>query len=232
MLANLPFRLEVLLEPKGFIRIIEFVLAICMFSTTAGYNSMFSFKMECVSGARTDTIRYTFGYPFSFSEPIKTTCFDNAVIEESPSGAAKFFVIVGVFAMLYTIAAVVWYVVLEARYLQFEVVSLVDLCTTAVFTLLFFIASCAWAAGVSTVKFWTTFDNLVTENGILGECNDPNTTCTSMDTPGYGGLNISILFGFLNTVVWGGNVWFVWKETPWFRARRDAQAGGALDNKV
>lgn len=61
----------------------------------------------------------------SFSDKIPTTCFDPVAIEESPSGAAKFFVVVGVFAMLYTIAAVVWYVVLEAKYIQFEIVSLV-----------------------------------------------------------------------------------------------------------
>lgn len=40
------------------------------------------------------------------------------------------------------------------------------------------------------------------------------------------------LFGFLNAVVWGGNVWFVWKETPWFRARSEAQTGGDLTNKA
>ncbi|PIK44398.1 putative synaptophysin [Apostichopus japonicus] len=234
-LGDLPFRVEVLLEPKGFIRLLEFVLAICMFATTAGYNSMFSFEMTCSSAkaaTRSETVGYNFGYPFSFSDKIPTTCFDPVAIEESPSGAAKFFVVVGVFAMLYTIAAVVWYVVLEAKYIQFEIVSLVDFGATVVFTLLFFIASCAWAAGVSTVKFWTTLDNLTTENGILSGCTADNVTCKSEETPGYGGLNISILFGFLNAVVWGGNVWFVWKETPWFRARSEAQTGGDLTNKA
>lgn len=232
---ELPFRLEVLLEPKGFIRGIEFVLAICMFATTAGYNSMFSFHVNCTSSGTNRTtypqdIEYYFGYPFSF-ESINT-CFGPVFLGESPSGSAKFFVVVGVFAMLYTIAALVWYVVLEVKYLQYEIVSIVDFVATAVFTLLFFIASCAWAAGVSTVKFWTNLDNLTQEGGILSFCNEDGNTCTSMQTASYGALNISILFGFLNVLVWGGNVWFVWKETPWFRARSENQTGGNLDNKV
>lgn len=27
------------------------------------------------------------------------------------------------------------------------------------------------------------------------------------------------IFGFLNMVVWGGNIWFLYKETPWFKVR-------------
>jgi hypothetical protein len=31
-------------------------------------------------------------------------------------------------------------------------------------------------------------------------------------------LNLQI-FGFLNMVVWAGNLWFLYKETPWFKVR-------------
>lgn len=45
------------------------VLAICMFATTAGYNSMFSFEMTCSSAkaaTRSETVGYNFGYPFRY----------------------------------------------------------------------------------------------------------------------------------------------------------------------
>ncbi|CAI9722239.1 synaptophysin-like isoform X1 [Octopus vulgaris] len=28
-----------------------------------------------------------------------------------------------------------------------------------------------------------------------------------------------IIFGFLNTFVWAGNLWFLYKETPWFKVQ-------------
>lgn len=68
-----------------------------------------------------------------------------------------------------------------------------DFVATAVFTLLFFIASCAWAAGVSTVKFWTNLDNLTQEGGILSSCNQNGNVCKSTQTASYGALNISVV---------------------------------------
>jgi hypothetical protein len=33
------------------------------------------------------------------------------------------------------------------------------------------------------------------------------------------------IFGFLNLMVWVGNLWFLYKETPWFKVQAKPPAG-------
>lgn len=39
--------------------------------------------------------------------------------------------------------------------------------------------------------------------------------CTTQSDPNYSPLNASVAFAFLSFIVWVGNVWFVYKETPY-----------------
>ncbi len=85
-----------------------------------------------------------------------------------------------------------------------------DTIATAVFSLLFFIASCAWAAGLNDIKWWTTFSNV--RNRFYSDvCTDGVAECTG-ENGGYAGLNVSIvsiwsLLMFVWVYVWTG--WFV-----------------------
>ncbi|XP_033647831.1 synaptophysin-like [Asterias rubens] len=216
-----PYRLRVLMEPKGFIRIIEFVLAVLMFATTAGYNGIYSYNVTCTGYLH--QMKYMFGYPFDFkSFPI--FCEPNTSVTEIPipayvGGKASFFVAIGVLAMIYCILSLVWYVFLEVRYLTFDLVPAADFVTTVVFSVFFFLSACIWASGVSTVKYWTTFDNVKKELLTI-PCNTAGNTCEQQSFPNYASINISVVFGFLNCVVWAGNGWFVFKETMWFKNRQ------------
>ena len=40
----------------------------------------------------------------------------------------------------------------------------------------------------------------------------------------FGGLVISILFGFINFILWAANLWFLYKETTWFESILKNQA--------
>jgi hypothetical protein len=44
------------------------------------------------------------------------------------------------------------------------------------------------------------------------------TSCIAFlsSTWGNGGLNIAVLAGWTNVLLFGANIWFVYKETPWF----------------
>ncbi|XP_063952224.1 synaptophysin-like [Lytechinus pictus] len=222
------YRLRVLLEPRGFLRAIEFILAVCMFATTAGYATSYSFSASCSPG---HTYMVQVKYPFSIeSSALPALCNSTTAptVSSNPSGSAQFFVAVGVLAMLYTIGSVLWYVIYEARYPEKEIHYMCDLVITGVFVLLFFISSCAWAAGLNDVKYWTNFNHLKDSPTVYGDvCGQNGVTCESQTSPKYLSLNFSVVFGFLNTIVWGGNLWFIAKETTWFRQRMENKAGVA-----
>ncbi|XP_022081102.1 synaptophysin-like isoform X2 [Acanthaster planci] len=218
------FRFRVLLEPRGFLRIIEFFLAVLMFATTAGYSSSVVYNITCLNYEFEK--KYEFGYPFNFKDYDEVCVPSNATggmkVNAYPGGKASFFVAIGVLAMLYCIATLIWYVIFEVKFIRFDLIPAADLVLTATFALFFFLASCAWASGVSTVKYWTTFENIKT-NFYKNVCNTPGTKCIGVTPASYASLNASILFGFLNFLVWLGNCWFVFKETTWFQARQKKQ---------
>lgn len=39
----------------------------------------------------------------------------------------------------------------------------------------------------------------------------------------YGSVIVSVIFGFLNIILWIGSVWFIYKETKFFKSRAEQQ---------
>lgn len=58
-------RHRVLLEPRGFIRVIEFVLAIVTFATTGGYNDTGVGTLKCNSDSPAKKFQVPISYPFN-----------------------------------------------------------------------------------------------------------------------------------------------------------------------
>nr|XP_023968007.2 synaptophysin [Chrysemys picta bellii] len=87
-----------------------------------------------------------------------------------------------------------------------------DFVVTAVFAFMWLVSSCAWAKGLSDVKLATDPDNVIEG---LEVCKKEGNTCKELKDPVISGLNTSVVFGFLNLVLWTGNLWFVFKETGW-----------------
>ncbi|NXY91674.1 SYNPR protein, partial [Alcedo cyanopectus] len=87
-----------------------------------------------------------------------------------------------------------------------------DLGVTAALAFLWLVASCAWAAALADVKAATSPAGVLAQ---VGGCQRPGTRCRGLESPHLSGLNTSVVFGFLNLVLWTGNIWFVFKETGW-----------------
>ncbi|XP_025106206.1 LOW QUALITY PROTEIN: synaptoporin-like [Pomacea canaliculata] len=130
--------------------------------------------------------------------------------------AAEFYVFVGVIVMLYSLAALVIYIFFDELYRKNNRLIIVDFVVSVVLALLWLISSSAWASGLSHVKEYTD----PSEGGIYSprfpECSVKD-SCSTENVGNYGSLNASIIFGFLNMMVWLGNLWFLYKETPWFK---------------
>ncbi|KAK3103371.1 hypothetical protein FSP39_018788 [Pinctada imbricata] len=221
------FSIEPLKEPRGFLRIIQWVLSIFAFATTTSVNTMLGFEAKnCPPNTNPIRESVQVAYPFdleheSYTTPLcrldNSTIVNSALLQGSKS-SAEFYVFVGVMVFLYCIASVIIYLFFNNLY-EDNKWPVVDFVLSAVFALLWLISSSAWAQGVVNLKYFTDLD----ECGVFKSISDCQAYgCTQFQFPNFASLNVSIIFGFLNMVVWIANLWFLYKETPWFKAKQEA----------
>ncbi|NWU98114.1 SYPL1 protein, partial [Upupa epops] len=84
-----------------------------------------------------------------------------------------------------------------------------DLAVTVITAFLWLAGTFAWAATLADIKM-STGANMIP--GIAA-CKAPATTCRFASVSSMKSLNVSVVFGLLNMVLWGGNTWFVYKDT-------------------
>ena len=84
-----------------------------------------------------------------------------------------------------------------------------DFVITIVVTFLWLVSTSAWAKALTDIKA-ATGSSIVQE---LKTCNVQGVMCQFVPVTSMGSLNVSVIFGFLNMILWGGNAWFVYKET-------------------
>ncbi|CAH1784071.1 unnamed protein product [Owenia fusiformis] len=221
-------------EPRGFIKLIQVIIAIFAFATTTSFSGHSTFSFLC--GATKKDKHLDFSYPFRLSAtPIKVEQCDptlnngtiNGTEMFTPYGnmasSAEFYVFVGVMAFLYSLGALVLYVVFDHIYRKYDLIPIADFIVSALFAVLWLISSSAWAQGVTDLKYYTSPKGLFFE---IPQC-PPNafhksykfTSCKGGNEANFATLNVSLIFGFLNCGVWVGNLWFLWKETLWFKLR-------------
>ncbi|XP_070703625.1 synaptophysin-like protein 2a [Pempheris klunzingeri] len=201
-------------EPLGFIRVLEWVFTIFAFATTGGYSGTTHFTVKCTEAGEPQDVRPVFGYPFRLQAyPYKIpTCnsspTNQTYLQGDFSSSAEFFVCVGVFGFLYCTATLVLYLGYQNTYRQTTRGPIIDLGVTAAFAFLWLVSSSAWGKGLTDVKWATNPEHLVQQ------CKD---VCHPGEFPSMGRLNASVIFGFLNLILWTGNCWFIYKETPFHK---------------
>lgn len=212
--------------PLGFIKALQWFFSIFAFSTCGSYSGMFRMAVECKNRTESDlSIQVDFEYPFRLHQVYfdAPTCQDQnserLFLVGDYSSSAEFFVTVGVFAFLYSTAALGVYVFFYDKYKENNKGPLIDLGVTAVFSFMWLVSSAAWAKGLSDVKTATDPDRVTT---LISACGADGAICREVHDPVMSGLNTSVAFGFINLILWGGNLWFVFKETgvvaPFMRA--------------
>ncbi|XP_035769252.1 synaptophysin-like [Neolamprologus brichardi] len=178
---------------------------------------MFKIAVECKSWVQSDlSIEVEFEYPFRlhqeyFDAPTcKSEYKERVFLTGDYSSSAEFFVTIGVFAFLYSMAALTIYVFFFEKYKENNKGPLIDLGVTGVFAFMWLVSSAAWAKGLSNVKTATNPDEVIT---MIHACEEDENRCREVHDPVMSGLNTSVAFGFINLVLWAGNLWFIYRET-------------------
>uniref|UniRef100_A0A4W6BNV1 Synaptophysin-like 2a n=1 Tax=Lates calcarifer TaxID=8187 RepID=A0A4W6BNV1_LATCA len=201
-------------EPLGFIRVLEWVFTIFAFATTGGYSGTTHFTVKCPGTTDVHDVRPTFGYPFRLSAyaykipSCNSSPSNETYLQGDFSSSAEFFVCIGVFGFLYCTATLILYLGYQHVYRQTTRGPIIDLVVTAAFAFLWLVSSSAWGKGLTDVKWATNPEHLVQA------CKE---FCQPGEFPPMGRLNASVIFGFLNLILWAGNCWFIYKETPFHK---------------
>lgn len=93
-----------------------------------------------------------------------------------------------------------------------------DFILTAVLAIFWLAGSIAWSNGTSGLK--TVTDAVA----IQAQCGGASKL--SVFTSSFSRLNISLLFGYLNFFLWASDLWFLYKETHWFKERQQQNGEG------
>ncbi|XP_003744686.1 synaptophysin-like protein 1 [Galendromus occidentalis] len=207
--------LRTLLEPRGFIRVLQVVFAILAFSIACSYKSSSDVTVKCGANSKTWTVEST--YPFSpelldFDPP--EGCLDPRMIRV-PSmacgvqGKAEFFVTVGVLSLFVCLVTLPVYLCKTEYYENNTWLPLLDFGVTAVMTSLWFVSSCVWSDAVSSIKRYSDPTSLAK---LIPACT-AGADCGPIHEAKYTSLNIAAILGFTNIILWAGSSWFVYKET-------------------
>ncbi|XP_038236218.1 synaptophysin-like protein 2 isoform X2 [Dermochelys coriacea] len=147
------------------------------------------------------------------------------------SAPSEFFVTLGVFSFLYSMAALVIYLRFHSLYTENKRLPFADFCVSVSFTFFWLVAAAAWGKGLSDVKGATRPSSLI---AAMSVCHLKQAVCNAGATPAMGLANISVLFGFINFILWAGNCWFVFKETSWHAQatnKENSAEQGAIDKQ-
>lgn len=238
--------IEILKEPKGFIKGIELVVTIFAFATVAGFVGNFQFTVNCEaeqSGYPSSrVVKGKFFYPFKgitlytvpdgqkFCANETETVDKQSTLDMNYMSEAQYFVFTGVVSMLFVLVALVYYVMFEDRAKEATSTDVglfsfpvVDFVVTVLLVIFWFTSAIAWASALSGLKDATGEKKIF--EGYKACSNTKITTCGSFVVSTYGSATVSVVFGFLNFFVWGGNLWFLFKETPWHSPRSSGRGG-------
>ncbi|MGH0128634.1 UNVERIFIED_CONTAM: hypothetical protein FKN15_037394 [Acipenser sinensis] len=196
-MTGLQLNFRPIMEPLGFIKVLEWIFAIFAFATCGGYSGKSVISVFCRDGPNA-TLNANFSYPFKLNQVVlvpsrmdvcNRTLQETHLIGDS-SSSAEFFVSVAVFAFLYCIAALVLYVGYLHVYNESNRGPMIDFVVTCLFAFFWLVSSSAWAQGLRNVKTSIGTEGI---RETLSACKEDGITCDVTSFANMGGLSVSVV---------------------------------------
>jgi len=127
------------------------------------------------------------------------------------SSDAQFFVATGVLSFLYCIGIVVVYTMYDNNYQSNPLVPMADFILTVLLAVFWISGSAAWSNGISGLK------SVTDPARVLKYSPCDKVLCAAVSSGSFSTLNVSAILGFLNFFLWASDLWFLYKETQWFK---------------
>ncbi|XP_043943224.1 synaptophysin-like protein 1 [Protopterus annectens] len=193
-----PFHLsfDPLKEPIGFIKVLEWVFAIFAFATCGGYTGSTIIETACKNKTLTPTngtLTAVFSYPFRLHkshlklDPSPYCNYtESGTLYGDYSSSAEFFVSIAVFAFLYSMGALVYYIGYLNSYRNSKKPPIVDFGFTVLFTFMWLVSSSAWAKGLADIKIAAAGKTIMTQ---VEGCKI--LICTEKSATSFAKLNVS-----------------------------------------
>ncbi|XP_034983940.2 synaptophysin-like protein 1 [Zootoca vivipara] len=221
--------LSPLKEPLGFIKLLEWFFSLFAFATCGGYKGATTILVSC-NGLVNGTVTASFAYPFrlnkvTFGSPDPTRCngtWGETHLVGNFTTTAQFYVTFGVLIFFYCMAALVLYLGYMHLYQSGGILPMMDYIFSLSAVFLWLVSSAAWAKALVDIKV-STGPRIIEE---IPACKIPGTTCLFESVTNMGRLNVSVVFGLLNMILWAGNAWFVYKETILHKANNASPDSG------
>lgn len=211
------------LQAKGFLKIVEFILALLTLSLVAGFSIDPKISYRCVAGL-VGNYSYTFsaGYPFDHLEERQTiNTVRNATRQVTITGgveqSAQYFVAWGSLTLFYCVIAILVYMLVTANKgieKAFDFLVATDIVFHAVWVLCWFIASVQWAVAFNKLK--SDIDDLSNSLKLFDCSGNAQDVDRSNGSDLYVQAAISVVFGFLIQFVWAANIWWLVIDTSWY----------------
>ncbi|ENN80249.1 synaptophysin-like protein 2 [Dendroctonus ponderosae] len=199
-------------EPRGVMRVLQFIFSICAFATICGYDGYI--KFACDKDAKIDI-----SYPFILIDTAKLNVANEnctATVGNDFASDARFFVATGVLSMLFSLGIIFLYAKMDEAYKTNKKLPLYDFLITVFLAVLWLSSSAAWAHSLSSLK------SIAAQPIFNSSSCCPGGAITS----NFSSLNISVIFGFLNFFLWAADLWFLYKETEWFQGNAPPTTSG------
>lgn len=201
-----------LLQPKGFLKILQFIISILTFSLTAGFTA--TAVQSCLEVVDNNNIsvvnRVNSPYPFQNYE-----LYANNTVKLFPTNIGhgpQFFVCWGVFTMFYAIVAVLVYMFLSKKFVVSGLTALpdwlviFDLIANCFWVIMWFLAFLVWAIESNMLKFFVV--NFLSAQKFAN--------CSAAKSQSFAQTDISLTFSFLLIFIWVCNIYFIVKDTSYY----------------
>ncbi|TMS38670.1 hypothetical protein L596_005342 [Steinernema carpocapsae] len=138
-------------------------------------------------------------------------------------GSSWFFGLVGVLSFFFVLASLYFYLFAWGNYESSERLSTIDFACTLGLACFWFVATWAWWTAANGIGALTTKEYITEQLKRKDFC---DAGCSTTSHGHNSSLSISVLAGWACVLLFGANVWFVWKETIWFRNRQARESVG------